>query len=94
MELGRININVSAALLSQYLVSPREGHLEQVCYIFGYSGRTFYPDAKEPRSHNAPEECSNSVQINTFVDANHAGDHLTRRSHAGILIFINRAPII
>jgi hypothetical protein len=29
-----------------------------------------------------------------FVDANHAGDRITRRSHTGIIIFINRAPII
>ncbi|MGH7955275.1 MAG: Ty1/Copia family ribonuclease HI, partial [Gloeomargaritales cyanobacterium] len=36
----------------------------------------------------------NSVQMNCFVDADHAGDRLTRRSHTGILIFLNRAPIL
>jgi hypothetical protein len=34
------------------------------------------------------------VQINVFVDANHAGNRLTRRSHTGILIYLNRSPII
>ena len=29
-----------------------------------------------------------------FVDADHAGCRLTRRSHSGVLIFVNRAPII
>lgn len=29
-----------------------------------------------------------------FVDADHAGCRLTRRSHSGILIFVNRAPIL
>jgi hypothetical protein len=29
-----------------------------------------------------------------FVDSDHAGNRVTRRSHTGILIFLNRAPII
>jgi hypothetical protein len=32
--------------------------------------------------------------ISCFVDADHAGNMVTRRSHTGILIFCNRAPII
>jgi hypothetical protein len=36
----------------------------------------------------------NSVQINCFVDVDHAGNRITRRSQTGILIFLNRAPII
>jgi hypothetical protein len=29
-----------------------------------------------------------------FMDADRAGCHLTHRSHSGILIFVNRAPIL
>ena len=29
-----------------------------------------------------------------FVDANHAGNVITRRSHTGILIYVQKAPII
>ncbi len=29
-----------------------------------------------------------------FVDADHAGCRVTRRSHAGVLIFVNWAPIL
>ena len=32
--------------------------------------------------------------ISSFVDSDHAGDKVTRRSQTGILIFLNRAPII
>jgi len=53
----------------------------------------FYPDAKEEIPADAPETRGRSVQINMFVDADHAGDRITRRSHTGILIFLNRAPI-
>jgi hypothetical protein len=54
----------------------------------------FYRDAKEPIPPNAPEPRGNAVVMSCFVDANHAGDKITRRSHTGIILFVNRAPII
>jgi len=53
--------------------------------------REFYQDAKKNIQLNAP---GNTVQLNCFVDADHAGDHITHCSHTGVLIFANRAPII
>ena len=41
-----------------------------------------------------PEPLGNPVNITCFVDADHAGNKVTRRSHTGILIYINSAPII
>jgi hypothetical protein len=32
--------------------------------------------------------------MSCFVDADHAGCRVTRRSHSGVLIYINRAPIL
>jgi len=54
----------------------------------------FYKDAQQQIPPNAPEARGNAVQQNCFVDADHAGDRVTRRSHTGILIFLNRAPIM
>jgi hypothetical protein len=34
------------------------------------------------------------VQFNVFVDADHAGNWMTRRSQTGILLYLNKAPII
>ena len=31
--------------------------------------------------------------MSTFVDADHAGCRVTRRSHTGVICFVNRAPI-
>eukprot|EP00978_Attheya_sp_CCMP212_P035677 scaffold156772_cov26-Attheya_sp.AAC.1 len=53
----------------------------------------FYPDAKEDIPHNMPEPRGNKVPRNCFVDADHAGNQVTRRSHTGILIFLNCAPV-
>ena len=35
-ELGRIDILVAVSMLSQYLMSPMEGHLQQVFHMFAY----------------------------------------------------------
>ncbi len=120
VELGRIDIHLSVALLAQYLAQPRIGHLEQVFHTFAYlkahcrsriilddskpmvneyqfiqaDWSEFYPDAEEAIPPNAPQPRGNSILISCFVDADHAGNQVTRRSHTGILIFCNRAPII
>jgi hypothetical protein len=35
-EIGRVDILLEIALLSQYSASPREGHLEQLLHIFAF----------------------------------------------------------
>ena len=59
-----------------------------------YDWHDFYRGAKEAIPTNAPEARGESVSIHCFVDANLAGDTATRRSQTGILIFVNRAPIV
>ena len=54
--------------------------------------KEFYPDSEESIPPNAPEPLGKPLQINCFVDADHAGNLATRRSHTGILIFLNMAP--
>jgi Reverse transcriptase (RNA-dependent DNA polymerase) len=57
-------------------------------------GKEFYPGAAEAIPSNMPEPRGKSVLTTCFVDADHAGCRLTLRSHSGVLIFVNRAPII
>ena len=118
-ELGRIDILVPVSLMSRYLVSPREGHLQEIFHLFGYlkckhrstlvfddteptfenalfkecDWKEFYPDAAEGIPSNAPEARGKSVSTTCFVDADHAGCQVTRRSHSGVILFVNRAPI-
>ena len=54
----------------------------------------FYKDAKEEIPLDMPEPLGREVEIHCFVDANHAGEKVTRRSQTGILIFCNKAPIM
>ena len=119
-EIGRIDILMPVSLMSRYLVSAREGHLEQVFHIFAYlkhhprstmvfddtvpafkgerfvkcDWAEFYPDVSEAIPTNMPIPRGKDVTMSCFVDADHAGCRETRRSHSGILIFVNRAPIM
>lgn len=58
-----------------------------------YDWEEFYRDAEEAIPSNMPEPRGREVIISCFVDANHAGDVVDRRSQTGVLIFVNRAPI-
>jgi hypothetical protein len=62
--------------------------------VQAHDWQDFYHDAKENIPSNALEPRGNPVQMNCFVDSDHAGNRVTRRSHTGVLIFLNRAPII
>ena len=55
--------------------------------------KEIYVDAKEELPTNAPPPRGNPVQVNCFVDSDHAGDKLTRRSQTGILLYCNSSPI-
>ena len=54
----------------------------------------FYPGAEEVTPPDAPEVLGKSMIMSCFVDADHAGCRVTRRSHSGILLFLNKAPIM
>ena len=53
----------------------------------------FYGDTKEVFPPNAPEPRGKEVVLRIFVDSDHAGDKLTRRSRTGYIIFLKNAPI-
>lgn len=59
-----------------------------------YDWKEFYKGAKEEIPKNAPTPRGHSVQINSCVDADHAGNKVTCRSHTGINIYLNCALII
>lgn len=124
VELGRVDINVDVAIMSQYLAAPREGHLEAAYDIIRYLSvrpdrrllmspkripyteaitksfnttadwKEFYGEMEEEDPHGMPTPLGEAVKITTYLDANHANNVVTRRSHTGILIFVNNALIV
>jgi hypothetical protein len=50
----------------------------------------YYADAKEILPANMPHARGKTVTMSCFVDADHAaGCRVTRRSHIGVIIFLN-----
>lgn len=52
-----------------------------------------YRDAHEEIPPHMPEPRGRRVTTTAYVDASHAANKVTRRSHSGYILFINRAPI-
>ena len=53
-----------------------------------------YRDAEEPFPHRMPMPRGRSLEITAYVDASHAANKVTRRSHTGYVVFLNRSPIL
>lgn len=54
----------------------------------------FYPDAEEALPPNAPDPRGKLTKLSCYVDADHAGNLMTRRSNTGILLYCNNTPFI
>ena len=53
--------------------------------------KQFYGDVAEAMPPNAPEPRGKDVDLRMFVDSDHAGEKMTRRSRTGFMIFMNTA---
>ena len=54
----------------------------------------YIPDAKDAIPENIRELRGKPMMMASFVDVDHAGCQLTRRSHTGVILYINCALII
>jgi len=59
-----------------------------------HNWQDFYRDAKEAIPGDMPTPRGNYMSTHCFVDADLAGNVVTRRSQTGVLLFCNRAPIM
>ena len=59
-----------------------------------YDWYDFYRYAEEAVPGDMPPPRGESVSTHCFVDSDHAGIRVTRSSQTGLLLFVNRAPIV
>jgi hypothetical protein len=78
---------------SKLVFDPSTPNIDAQRFI-KYDWEDFYHGAKEAIPPNMPEPRGRTAEIHVLVDADHAGDRVTRPFHTGIIIFLNRAPII
>ena len=60
----------------------------------GADWTNFYGDVKEPIPPNMPQPKGKPLVMRLFVDSDHAGDEVTRRSRTGYIIRLNNAPVV
>jgi hypothetical protein len=60
----------------------------------GVDWKNIYGDIKEPIPPDAPPPRGKTLITRQFVDSDHAGDVLTRRSRTGFIIYLNGAPAV
>ena len=75
------------------LFDPRHPDIDERAFS-SYDWYDFYHDSKEQVPNDMPPPRGHFVSTHCFVDADHASNTVTRRSQTGILIFLNRAPIV
>ena len=74
-----------------YLKTPE---VDESAFNINADWKDFYSDLEEELPPKMPDPRGNVVKISAFVDANHAGNAVTCRSHSGIIIFVQNAPFI
>ena len=72
---------------------PRHPDIDERAFS-SYEWYDFYHDAKQQLPIDMPPPRGHAVSSHCFVDADHASNTMTRRSQTGILIFLNRAPVV
>ena len=55
--------------------------------------KEYYRDAKEEMPHRMPKSRGVPVVTTAFVDSSHGANRVTRKSHSGHILFVNRAPV-
>jgi hypothetical protein len=82
-------------LMSRVVFDPHQTKVDESAFASGKTDwKDFYGDVEEELPPGMPEPLGKSAHTTCFVDANHAGNVVTRRSHTGVLIYVMNAPII
>ena len=68
---------------------PEDKTINRAKFVSG-----LYLDTVEGRPNNKPPPRGQNVYIPYFVDANYYWDQVIRRSRTGILIYVNKTPIV
>ena len=100
-RLGHIDIlyNVFSHLKKHFYMGrlaydSKAPDVDESAFIQGADWKDFYGDVEEELPPRILEPRGNPVIIGAFVDADHAGNVVTRHLHTGIIIFVQNSPII
>jgi hypothetical protein len=76
------------------VLDPTYPDIDLSAFNDGADWSNFYGDVKEAIPENKPKPRGKTLVIRLFVDSDHAGDKLVRRSRTGFIVYLNSAPIV
>ena len=76
------------------MYEPTDDNVFEVFGRYLEEWKYFYPNSQEMMPRHIQEALGNYVVTKDYVGANHAGNMENMRSHSGIIIDVNNAPII
>lgn len=81
--------------MQRIVFDPWTPSLDKSVFMSGECWKDFYGDIMEedPPDH-MPVPLGQAANMACFVDADHTGNKVTRRSHTGIMIFLQSAPFL
>lgn len=85
---------INAHLDSRIVFDDHYPCIDESRFMVQHDWTDYYTDCVEELPPKMPIARGRSVKISCYVDANHAGNLITRRSQTGFVIFVNNAPII
>eukprot|EP00804_Cyclotella_cryptica_P021205 CCRYP_001503-RD/>CCRYP_001503-RD protein AED:0.33 eAED:0.33 QI:0/-1/0/1/-1/1/1/0/233 len=77
---------------SRLIFDPKEPNVGESDFV-ECDWSDFYPGTEEALPPNAPKPLGKGVTLRMFVDSDHAGDKVSRRSRTGFVIFLNYGMI-
>ena len=75
------------------VLHPSRPYINEKRFAGAVNWTDFYGDMEEDIPLDAPEPLGEPIKLTCFVDANHAGNVVTRRSQTGYIFMVNNAPI-
>ena len=78
---------------TEMVFDPSDPVVDPTSFVMqDWSNTEFDHDNKEEIPQDMPESRGMGFVIRAYVDADHAGDCITRRSRTGFLVYLNSAP--
>ena len=77
---------------SKIFVDPHNNYFDSE--FVDHDWKYFYGKVEDEIPDNEPESRGSLVSMTQFLNPDHAGEKMTRSSHSGIIIYLNRDPII
>ena len=78
---------------SEMVFDPSEPDIDESKFQREDWSASVYGKGSEILPINKPEERGHGFKIRAFVDSDHAGNSLTRRSRTGFIVYLNNAPV-